>query len=111
MPVLVPANAPACIDRLRVQPQRYFSTPTTMRGWFGAFNPGAPNCVTVKVVPPTWIVPIRFALLVFFCVMNVNDVAVVFTVSQVAAVDAVHAQPAELVTVVVPEVPRWDSSV
>jgi hypothetical protein len=82
-----------------------------MRGWVGAFSPEPPNCVTVKIVPPTWIVPIRFAPVVFFCVANVNEVAVDFTVSQVAAVDAVHVQPAVLATSMAPEVPAFESTV
>jgi hypothetical protein len=84
---------------------RYFETPPiVIRGWVGAFSAAVPpSCVTVKVVPPTCTVAVRFWPVLFTSVVKVNDVVEDFSVSHVAAVAAVHVQLGPLVTVTVPE--------
>jgi hypothetical protein len=65
---------------------------------------GTPACVTVNVCPPTVIVPVRLALPVLAATLNDTvavpvPLAALVTVIQLAVLDAVHAQPAMVVTV------------
>src|SRR5262249_47335050 len=71
---------------------------------------GTPGCVTVTAVPAMLSVPARcktppFAPAVNETVPGPDPVAPTVTVSQVAPLDAVHAQPAPVDTVNVPEPP------
>jgi hypothetical protein len=72
-----------------------------------AYVHAAPACVTVKVWPAIVNVPVRLVLAVFAAALKVTDpvplpVAPDVTVSQPAALLAVHAQPVAAVTVTLP---------